>query len=174
MTGQRKLPSRVPRSCIRNQSQENLLERTKIVLAVPSYSRQRLSGIGRGWCPPRSLGMQGIERVIRSDSGVAHHLSLSARVLSAVDSQVKAKRRGQKRLWRLRNLRVREFQPAPETLPSWAKTAYLEAPAEHPSPLAEMRTARTVANRAIDGTWEGSNAGRSRTESARHIITRVI
>jgi hypothetical protein len=35
---------------------------------------------------------QGIERVIRSDSGVAHRLSLSARVLSAVVSQVKAKR----------------------------------------------------------------------------------
>jgi hypothetical protein len=33
----------------------------------------------------------GIERVIRSDSGVAHRLSLSARVLSAADSQVKVK-----------------------------------------------------------------------------------
>jgi hypothetical protein len=30
--------------------------------------------------------------VIRSDSGVAHRLSLSARVLSAGDSQVKTKR----------------------------------------------------------------------------------
>jgi len=30
--------------------------------------------------------------VARSDSGVAHRLSLSARVVSAVDSQVKAKR----------------------------------------------------------------------------------
>jgi hypothetical protein len=46
---------------------------------------------------------QGIERVIRSDSGVAHRLSLSARVLSAADSQVKAKRQGWKRLWGLKN-----------------------------------------------------------------------
>ena len=46
---------------------------------------------------------QEIERVVRSDSGVAHRLSLSARVVSAGDSQVKAKRQGQKRLWRLQN-----------------------------------------------------------------------
>jgi hypothetical protein len=32
-------------------------------------------------------------RVFRSDSDVAHRLSLSARVLSAANSQVKAKRR---------------------------------------------------------------------------------
>ena len=49
------------------------------------------------------LNPRGVERVIRSDSGVAHRLSLSARVLSAVDSQVKAKRRGEKHLWRLQN-----------------------------------------------------------------------
>jgi hypothetical protein len=36
---------------------------------------------------------QGIERVIRSDSGDAHRLSLSARVLSTMVSQVKAKTR---------------------------------------------------------------------------------
>ena len=91
-----------PRSCIRNQSRENLLKRTKIVLAVPSYHRQRLSGIRRGWCPSRSLrNREGSERVIRSDSGVAHRLSLSARVLSAVDSQVKAKRRRQKHFCQL-------------------------------------------------------------------------
>jgi len=53
--------------------------------------------------------------VIRSDCGVAHRLSLSARVVSAVDSQVKAKRQGEKRLWRLRNRRAREFQSAPES-----------------------------------------------------------
>lgn len=41
--------------------------------------------------------------MIRSDSGVAHRLSLSARVVSAGDSQVKAKRQGQKRLWRMQN-----------------------------------------------------------------------
>jgi hypothetical protein len=96
--------SRVPGSCIRNQSQENLLKRTKIVLALPSYNRQRLSGIRRGWCPFRSQEIaQGNERVIRSDSGVAHRLSLSARVLSAVGSQVKAKRQRKKPLWRLHN-----------------------------------------------------------------------
>jgi hypothetical protein len=47
----------------------------------------------------------GNERVIRSDSGVAHRLSSSARVLSAADSQVKTKRYVKKRLWRLRNRR---------------------------------------------------------------------
>jgi hypothetical protein len=78
----------VPRSCIRNQSRENLLKRTKIVLAVPSFDRQRLSGIRRGWCPSIS---RKTERVIRSDSGDAHRLSLSARVLSTMVSQVKAK-----------------------------------------------------------------------------------
>jgi hypothetical protein len=95
------LLSRVPRSCIRNQSRENLLKRTKIVLALPSYHRQRLSSIRRGWCPSRS--QKGIERVIRSDAGVAHRLSLSARVVSTVDSQVKAKQQGWKRLWCLQN-----------------------------------------------------------------------
>jgi len=86
-----------PRSCIRNQSLKISLKRTNNVLALPSYNRQRLSVIGRGWCPSRSLGScsfeqrPGSERVIRSDAGEAHRLSLSARVLSAQDSQVKAK-----------------------------------------------------------------------------------
>jgi hypothetical protein len=111
MTDQRELSGRVPRSCIRNQSQEDLLKRTKIVLALPSYNRQRLSGIRRGWCPARSP--KGNERVIRSDSGVAHRLSLSARVLSAADSQVKVKRHRRKGLWRLRNRRSHRFQIAP-------------------------------------------------------------
>jgi len=109
------LINRLPRSCIRNQSQENLLERTKIVLAVPSYHRQRLSGIRRGWCPSRSRGMK---RVIRSDSGVAHRLSSSARVLSAADSQVKAKRQRKKRLCHMHNRRAREVQPMTES-PLW-------------------------------------------------------
>jgi hypothetical protein len=92
-----------------------LLERTKIVLALPSYNRQRLSGIRRGWCPSRSQEIaQGIERVIRSDSGVAHRLSLSARVLSAADSQVKVKRQRKKRLWRLQNRCAHEFQSMPK------------------------------------------------------------
>ena len=103
MTDQRVLFSRTPRSCIRNRSQENLLERTKIVLALPSYNRQRLSGIRRGWCP--SQLKQELKRVARSDSGVAHRLSLSARVVSALYGQVKAKRQGRKRLWRMRNPR---------------------------------------------------------------------
>ena len=100
MIDQLALFNRLPRSCVRNQSRENLLKRTKIVLAVPSYHRQRLSGIRRGWCPPRSRRMKG---VIRSDSGVAHRLSLSARVLSAAGSQVKAKRQSKKRLRHLQN-----------------------------------------------------------------------
>jgi hypothetical protein len=60
---------------------------------------------------------QGIERVIRSDFGVAHRLSLSARVLSAVVSQVKAKRQCKKRLCRLRNRHAREFQSMPDHAP---------------------------------------------------------
>jgi hypothetical protein len=44
------------RSCIRNQSLKIMLKRTKFVLALPSYKRQRLSNIGRGWCPSRFLG----------------------------------------------------------------------------------------------------------------------
>src|SRR5260370_26840509 len=72
-----------------------------MVLALPSYHRQRLSSIRCGWCPARS--QKGIERVVRSDAGVAHRLSLSARVVSTVDSQVKAKQQGWKRLWCLQN-----------------------------------------------------------------------
>jgi hypothetical protein len=48
--------------------------------------------------------------VIRSDAGVAHRLSLSARVVSAGDSQVKAKRQGEKRLWRLQNRPFRALE----------------------------------------------------------------
>ena len=47
--------------------------------------------------------------MIRSDVSEAHRLSLSARVLSALDGQVKAKRQ-KKRLCRLRNWR---FGPPP-------------------------------------------------------------
>jgi hypothetical protein len=117
MTDQLTLLDRIPRSCIRNQSQENLLERTKIVLAVPSYNRQRLSGIRRGWCPSRfPKTMQGTERVVRSDSGVAHRLSSSARVVSAADRQVKTKRQAQKRLLRLRNKHVRNLSGSSKAL----------------------------------------------------------
>ena len=57
---------------------------------------------------------EGLKGVIRSDSGVAHRLSLSARVLSAGDSQVKAKRRRKKRLCRLRNRRAPKFPGVPK------------------------------------------------------------
>jgi hypothetical protein len=52
-----------------------MLKRPKIALALPSYDRQRLSGIRRGWCP--SLEIPGDQRVARSDAGDAHRLSLS-------------------------------------------------------------------------------------------------
>jgi len=81
----------------------NLPTKTKIVLALPSYNRQRLSVIRRGWCPPRTPEIPEIKGVIRSDVSEAHRLSLSARVLSALDGQVKAKRQPKKRLCRLRN-----------------------------------------------------------------------
>jgi hypothetical protein len=86
-----------------DQSRGNLPTKTKIVLALPSYNRQRLSVIRRGWCPPRTPEIPGIEGVIRSDVSEAHRLSLNARVLSALDGQVKAKRQPKKRLCRLRN-----------------------------------------------------------------------
>jgi hypothetical protein len=71
-----------PKSISRELAQE-----TTIVLALPDFDRQRLSGIRRGWCRPgHETG-----RVIRSDSGDAHRLSLSARVLSTTIAQVKAK-----------------------------------------------------------------------------------
>jgi hypothetical protein len=69
-------------------AQEKNLKRTNIVLALPSYDRQRLSNIRRGWCPSQS---NKTERVVRSDASEAHRLSLSARVLSAHHRQVKAK-----------------------------------------------------------------------------------
>jgi hypothetical protein len=58
-----------------------------------------------------------IEGVIRSDVSEAHRLSLSARVLSALDGQVKAKRQPRKRLCRLRNRRFGH----PPVRPSKAK-----------------------------------------------------
>jgi hypothetical protein len=50
--------------------------------------------------------------VIRSDSGVTHRLSLSARVVSAVDRQVKAKRQDKKLLRYLRNRGNRDSKGA--------------------------------------------------------------
>jgi hypothetical protein len=70
--------------------------KTEIDTAVTSYIRQRLSDIRRGWCPSRSPETKGAERVIRSDASEAHRLSLSGRVLSAADSQVKAKQQQMK------------------------------------------------------------------------------
>jgi hypothetical protein len=53
--------------------------------------------------------------VIRSDSGVAHRLSLSARVLSALDGQVKAKALRWKPLWRLQNRPLMSTRLVPQT-----------------------------------------------------------
>ena len=107
------VPPRDLRSCIRVRSQEDVLKRTKIVLALPSYDRQRLSVIRRGWCPSRfQKNILEIERVIRSDVSEAHRLSLNARVLSAQHGQVKAKRLGPKRLCRLRNRSAAGARPA--------------------------------------------------------------
>ena len=56
--------------------------------------------------------------MIRSDSGVAHRLSLSARVVSTLDSQVKTKRQWQKRLWRRWNRALgRDLQSSLERHP---------------------------------------------------------
>src|SRR5690242_13557908 len=62
---QRNTAARAPRSCIRIRSQENELKRPKVALALPSYDRQRLSGIRRGWCP--FFDPSRIKRVARSD-----------------------------------------------------------------------------------------------------------
>jgi hypothetical protein len=111
-----------PRSCIRNQSlkislkSKLSLKRQNIVLALPSYNRQRLSVIGRGWCPSRSLEDCRLkqktwsERVIRSDVGEAHRLSLSARVLSAPCMQVKAKTTAAEALLTCFEKPLRDFQ----------------------------------------------------------------
>jgi hypothetical protein len=82
-----------PRSCIRSHSLKISLKRTNIVLALPSYNRQRLSVMVEAGARPDPFKQKpwGSERVIRSDAGEAHRLSLSARVLSAQHSQVKAK-----------------------------------------------------------------------------------
>lgn len=48
--------------------------------------------------------------MIRSDAGDTHRLSLSARVVSAVDRQVKAKPQGKKGLCHKRNRRNRDVE----------------------------------------------------------------
>jgi len=139
MTDQLALVSRLPRSCIRYQSQENLLKRTKIVLAVPSYHRQRLSGIRRGWCPSQSrkdYNPKRTKRVIRSDAGVTHRLSLSARVVSAVDRQVKAKRQDEKRLQHRRNRHAREIQRSPTPRLLRHRDSESSEPSQRPAPPA--------------------------------------
>ena len=68
--------------------------------------------------------------MVRSDSGVAHRLSLSARVVSAVDSQVKAKQQGEKRLWRLQIQRAQEYRRQAEiTVLTGEKQRFRYAPA---------------------------------------------
>jgi hypothetical protein len=66
----------------------DLAHENQNVLALPSYDRQRLRFVRRGWCPLRSRRMKGF---VRTDVGETHRLSLSARVLSAGHGQVKAK-----------------------------------------------------------------------------------
>jgi hypothetical protein len=67
---------------------------------------------------------QELIRVIRSDSGVAHRLSLSARVLSTVVSQVKAKRQAKKRLRHLLNRASAAIQQSARGLCIWTKSEY--------------------------------------------------
>jgi hypothetical protein len=90
-----------PRSCIRIRSQENKLKRTKIALALPSYDRQRLSGIRRGWCPP--LTTPGGRRVARSDAGDAHRLSLSEALSISENRSSQGETTVRKRFWHLSN-----------------------------------------------------------------------
>ena len=175
MTDQRELPSPLPRSCIRNQSRENLLKRTKIVLALPSYNRQRLSGIRRGWCPSRSQEIaQGIERVIRSDSGVAHRLSLSARVLSAADSQVKVKRQRKKPLWRLQNRCAHEFQGMPKSRLLRAKSNNPGTLGKSPLPLCLIQAAQRTAPHSIGQGHATRFPGQQPNQPPRSNIIRVI
>lgn len=55
----RRSPFAAPSSCFRNQTLEKILKRTKIALALPGLGQQRLSDIGRGWCPlPVSLAIK--------------------------------------------------------------------------------------------------------------------
>ena len=77
-----------PKSISRGLDQMIWLKRRTIALALPSLGQQRLSDMRRGWCPFPSNVM---DRVIRSDAGVAHRLPLSARVVSTASRQVKAK-----------------------------------------------------------------------------------
>ena len=102
---QREAASRVPRSCIRVRSREDVLKRTKIVLALPSYNRQRLSGIRRGWCPP--CDPKRIRRVLRSDVGDAHRLSLSDALSISENQPSQGETQQKKRFFCLQNWRVR-------------------------------------------------------------------
>jgi hypothetical protein len=167
-----------PRSCIRNQSlkispkSKLLPERKNIVLALPSYNRQRLSVIGRGWCPSRSLKEMSLwtERVIRTDAGEAHRLSLSARVLSAQDSQVKAKTTAAEAL-------PTRFEMTPKQLTKQGETAALKhrvrrLPLVEPPPSADATTLPTVRGSLPDATNMGSRGGFGHriTESVAELI----
>ena len=86
----------LPRSCIRNQSREISLKRRLSswhCLAISAASEQHSSRL-----VPVYQSNQ-IERVIRSDAGVAHRLPLSARVLSIATRQVKAEPPHQRHFW---------------------------------------------------------------------------
>jgi len=82
----------------------------------------------------------GSERVIRSDVGEAHRLSLSARVLSAQDSQVKAKNRsGRSTSDAVRNGAQAICKASRNRCAGWAKA---------PSPRLKTRRIEPVSGRA--------------------------
>src|SRR5258708_34000260 len=91
------------------------------------------------------------ERVIRFDWGVAPRPSLSARVVSAVDSQVKAKRQGEKRLWRRQNRRAHEFQSAPGSRPWWVESSESCEPAQQAFPPALTQTVQITRTLILPG-----------------------
>ena len=119
-TDQRSLFGLSPRSCIRFHSQEYVLKRTKIVLALPSYSRQRLSGIGRGWCPWRSR--KEALRVFRSDlwrsSPPVVKCAPFISATHASQGETATRTEARKVLSRLENWRVRDVEAhSPDGVP---------------------------------------------------------
>lgn len=81
-----------------------LLKRTKIALALPSYDRQRLSGIRRGWCPLRpKTGLGAPFRRWRCSPPV---VKCAPCIRPTLSSQGETEAR--KRLWRLQNLGLRQ------------------------------------------------------------------
>ena len=103
-----------------DQSRGNLPTKTKIVLALPSYNRQRLSVIRRGWCPFRTLYPRdrrgGPFRRRRSSPPV---VECAVSIGGGRPSQ--AKQQQKKRLCRLRNpASAKAPLPPPGGKPSWS------------------------------------------------------